>query len=53
VTFESGSHLEYIEAFAFSGTGLKSIEIPGGVTFIDRFAFHGTPVAEEEDRKRH
>jgi hypothetical protein len=39
VTFESGSRLERIEELAFSGSGLRSIEIPGSVSFIDGSAF--------------
>jgi hypothetical protein len=44
VTFESGSRLERIEESAFCESGLKSIEIPPGVTFIDPSAFLATPV---------
>jgi hypothetical protein len=39
VTFESGSRLERIEENAFYGSGLKSIEIPGSVTFLSGSAF--------------
>jgi hypothetical protein len=41
VTFESGSRLERIERWAFYKSGLKSIEIPGGVTVIEYRAFGG------------
>jgi hypothetical protein len=41
VTFESGSRLERIEESAFSFGGLKSIEIPASVSFIDGSAFAG------------
>jgi hypothetical protein len=37
--------LERIEEYAFYESGLKSIEIPTGVTFIDRSEFLGTRVA--------
>jgi hypothetical protein len=39
MTFVSGSRLERIEESAFDRSGLKSIEIPGSVTFIDGSAF--------------
>jgi cellobiose-specific phosphotransferase system component IIB len=39
VTFEDGSQLEQIEECAFSESGLKSIEIPPRVNFIDGSAF--------------
>jgi hypothetical protein len=39
VTFESGSRLERIEESAFQWSGLKSIEIPLNVAFIDGSAF--------------
>jgi hypothetical protein len=41
VIFERGSRLERIEDSAFSGSGLTSIVIPAGVTFIDGSAFVG------------
>jgi hypothetical protein len=41
VTFESGSRLERIKEYAFRWSGLKSIEIPGSVTFIDGSVFAG------------
>jgi hypothetical protein len=41
VTFESGSRLERIEESAFQVSGLRSIEIPGSVAFIDGSAFTG------------
>jgi hypothetical protein len=47
VRFESGSRLERIEESAFSGSGLRSIEITGSVTFIDSSAFLATPMARE------
>jgi hypothetical protein len=39
VRFESGSRLERIEEGAFFMSGLKWVEIPGSVTFIDDSAF--------------
>jgi hypothetical protein len=39
--FETGSRLERIEERAFCESGLKSIEIPSGVRFIDGSAFCG------------
>jgi hypothetical protein len=51
VTFESGSRLERIEECAFHGSGLKSIEIPGSVTFIDDSAPLGALLWQKK-RKR-
>jgi hypothetical protein len=52
VTFESGSRLERIEESAFHVSGLKSIEIPGSISFIDDFAFLETPMGKEEEEAR-
>ncbi len=41
VTFESGSKLTTICAFAFAGSQLQSIVIPQSVTFIGAYAFAG------------
>ncbi len=42
VTFESGSKLKTISAFAFAGSSIESIVIPKTVTFIGAYAFAGT-----------
>jgi hypothetical protein len=39
VTFESGSRLERIEGFAFSRSGLTSIEIPSSVVVLGKGSF--------------
>ncbi len=39
VTFESGSKLKTISAFAFAGSRISSIVIPKSVTFIGAYAF--------------
>jgi hypothetical protein len=41
VTFESFSRLERIEESAFYRSGLKSIVVPGSVTFVDGSALAG------------
>jgi hypothetical protein len=41
VTFESGSGLERIEEFAFSGSGLRSILIPSSVVVLGKWSFCG------------
>jgi hypothetical protein len=51
VTFESGSQLERIEEYAFCESELKSIEVPGSVTFIHSSAFLDTPVAREAEEE--
>jgi hypothetical protein len=40
VRFESGSRLERIEEFAFSGSGLKSILIPSSVVVLGNSSFY-------------
>jgi hypothetical protein len=39
VTFESGSRLERIEEYAFTGSGLKSIVIPSSVVVLGYSSF--------------
>ncbi len=42
VSFESGSKLKTISAFAFAGSRISSIVIPESVTFIGAYAFANT-----------
>ncbi len=42
VTFEAGSSLKTISAFAFAGSGIQSIVIPKSVTYVGAYAFAGT-----------
>ncbi len=41
VTFESGSKLTTIGAFAFAGSQIKAVIIPKSVTFVGAYAFAG------------
>ncbi len=42
LTFEDGSRLKTISAFAFAGSQIQSIVIPKSVTFVGAYAFAGS-----------